>query len=362
MTDDAAVRIPCRELSDSLAFYVDDLGFVVRTIFPADAPRFAVIEGHGLRLRLEVTEDERSHDPGIELVFEGDVPAQRSAVAPEGTRLRWLARPGDEVPSSTLSPTFARADDGAWGVGRAGMRYRDLIPDRAGGAFIASHIQILEEGPVPDYVHFHRVHFQVIFCARGWVEVVYEDQGPPFVMVAGDCVLQPPEIRHRVLRASAGLEVVEVSCPAAHPTHGDPELTLPTAEVRAERRWSGQHFVRHVAADATWTARGAWEASVTGLSSAAGGAVGVTVFRARAGESAAAPLQLERRHELSLLFVLDGSVSLGTGERGDAPRELTIGDALSVPAGGVLECVAGAAGAHVLWIEGETPHPPDGAP
>ena len=38
----------------------------------------------------------------------------------------------------------------AWGVGRAGMRYRDLIPDRLGGAFIASHIRILEGGPVPD--------------------------------------------------------------------------------------------------------------------------------------------------------------------------------------------------------------------
>jgi len=31
-------------------------------------------------------------------------------------------------------------------------------------------------GPVPDYVHFHRVRFQCIFCYKGRVKVVYEGQ------------------------------------------------------------------------------------------------------------------------------------------------------------------------------------------
>ena len=66
--------------------------------------------------------------------------------------------------------------EGAFGVGRAGMLYRDLLPDRAGGAVIASHIRIPSGGPVPDYVHFHRVAFQLIFCLDGWVDVVYEGQ------------------------------------------------------------------------------------------------------------------------------------------------------------------------------------------
>ena len=91
------------------------------------------------------------------------------------------------------------------------MRYRDLVPDRQGGRFIASHIRIDAAGEVPDYVHYHRVHFQFLYCRRGRVRVVYEDQGPPFDFVAGDCILQPPGIRHRVLECSAGLEVVEVS-------------------------------------------------------------------------------------------------------------------------------------------------------
>src|SRR3546814_7577110 len=101
------------------------------------------------------------------------------------------------------------------------MHYRDLIPGRLGGRFIASHIRIPDGGEVADYVHYHRVRFQMIFCKTGWVRVVYEDQGPPFVLHAGDCVLQPPQIRHRVLEASAGLEVVELGCPAVHETCAD---------------------------------------------------------------------------------------------------------------------------------------------
>ncbi len=65
---------------------------------------------------------------------------------------------------------------------------------------------IADAGPVPDYVHF-----QMIYCYKGWVRVVYEDQGEPFVMNAGDCVLQPPEIRHRVLECSVDLGVVQIS-------------------------------------------------------------------------------------------------------------------------------------------------------
>ena len=101
------------------------------------------------------------------------------------------------------------------GQGRAGMLYRDLIPGRLGGRYIASHITIPEGGPVADWVHFHRIALQMIFVRRGWVRVVYEDQGEPFVMNAGDLVLQPPEIRHRVLESSPGLEVVEISAPGA---------------------------------------------------------------------------------------------------------------------------------------------------
>jgi mannose-6-phosphate isomerase-like protein (cupin superfamily) len=185
------------------------LGFRIETIMPADDPARAIVSGHGVRLQV---------GRGEPLVL------------------------GPEPP---LRPSFVvtRNDPEAWGVGRAGMQYRDLIPDRQGGRFIASHIRIPKGGPVPDYVHFHAIRFQMIYCYKGWVRLVYEDQGAPFVMNAGDCVLQPPRIRHRVLECSPGLEVIEIGSPAIHATHADHEMILPTAAVHTDRDFDGQRFV-----------------------------------------------------------------------------------------------------------------------
>ena len=139
-----------------------------------------------------------------------------------------------------------------WIEGRAGMKYRDLIPDRLNGRLIASHIRITQGGEIPDYVHYHKIDFQIIYCKAGWIRVVYEDQGPPFVIEPGDCVLQPPGIRHRVLESSAGAEVIELTSPAIHETWIEHELALPTRDVNPQRSFSGQRFVRHVANGAVW--------------------------------------------------------------------------------------------------------------
>ena len=77
------------------------------------------------------------------------------------------------------------ADQAPWVIGRAGMLYRDLVPSRLGGAMIASHIRIPDGGSVPDMVHFHKVGFQLIFCIKGWVDVLYEDQGAMRRLTAG---------------------------------------------------------------------------------------------------------------------------------------------------------------------------------
>ena len=92
----------------------------------------------------------------------------------------------------------------------------------------------------------------MIYCKRGRIKVVYEDQGPPFWLETGDCVLQPPEIRHRVLECTAGAEVIEVSMPAEHETWVEHKITLPTAELKPDRDFSGQRFMRSVAAEAYW--------------------------------------------------------------------------------------------------------------
>jgi quercetin dioxygenase-like cupin family protein len=212
---------------------------------------------------------------------------------------------------------------GAWVLGRAGMLYRDLVPDRRDGALIASHIRIPEGGPVPDWVHWHRVRFQTIYCYRGWVRVVYEDQGPAFVLEAGDCVLQPPGIRHRVLESSSGLEVVEVTSPSEHETLADEQLELPTAVQRPDREWSGQRFVRHRAALAQWAPYRlpGFIARDTGIAQATRGLASVKVVRPA---NAAAPALCRHDAALVLFFVLAGTATLLADGSHPLRREATI--------------------------------------
>ena len=251
----AQVLMTCETLEPSLSFFTQRLGFRIDAIFPADDPSTAMISGYGLQLRLV-----RGKGAGVSVLYLlCDDPLAAGAgettlTAPNGVTVKLVAAdPPMETPVTQQALVVTRAAEADyWIVGRAGLRYRDLIPERHGGAFIASHIRVLEGGPVPDYVHFHKIRFQAIFCRKGWVRVVYEDQGEPFEMHAGDCVLQPPMIRHRVLASSAGAEVVEIGAPAEHITMADHTLELPNPRLNRERDFGGQRFVRHIAARAPW--------------------------------------------------------------------------------------------------------------
>ena len=302
----AEAQLRCDDLAPALAFFVGELGFRIETIFPADAPQVASLSGHGLRLRLAPG----TGDPGtIRLAGE-----PRVLTAPNGTRVEFVD-PDPPIAVPPLEPEFLitrRSDGPQAGEGRAGMLYRDLIPSRLGGRFIASHIAIPEGGPVADWVHFHKIRFQMIFCRRGWVRVVYEGQGPPFLLQAGDCVLQPPRIRHRVLESSAGLEVVEIGCPALHETLADHGMALPTATLAPDRDFGGQRFLRHIAAATPWTTHGAtgFERRETGMAAATAGLADARVIRpASARGFEAAPPD----GELFFGFVLEGSVTLECG-------------------------------------------------
>jgi hypothetical protein len=97
--------------------------------------------------------------------------------------------------------------DTEWTVGRAGIEYRTLLqkpareqgrkrtvePSQSLGSdelcpnecialadaqasavdVIVSHIRLPFEGEVPDYVHYHKVDFQMIYCLKGRIKVVY---------------------------------------------------------------------------------------------------------------------------------------------------------------------------------------------
>lgn len=344
----AEIVLPCRDLDPALAFF-GELGFRIEAVFPADDPRVAVLVGHGVRLRLEPGDG-----PAGTLRLACDDPAavasgRTSLIAPNGTRVELVAvDPPLQVPplrsSLVITPLH---DDTEWKTGRAGMLYRDLIPGRQGGRFIASHIRIPEGGPVPDYVHYHRVRFQMIYCYRGWVRLVYEDQGPPFVMRAGDCVLQPPLIRHRVLECSPGLEVIEIGCPAEHETRADHDLTLPTDPVRPERDFSGQRFVRHQADSARWIPwrLPGFECRDTGIAAATAGLASARVVR-RVRSAAAA--SLSHGGELLFLFVLEGSLTLRCDPLVEQP--LGPGAAVVVPAHTPYELISPSADLELLEV------------
>lgn len=239
-----------------------------------------------------------------------DLDAAIASHEAEGYRLLTISPADDPRRADMDGPgaiRLVRRADAPPATGRAGMIYRDLIPDRLGGSVIASHITIPVGGPVPDYVHHHDITFQMIFCHAGWVRVVYEDQGPPFVMEAGDCVLQPPGIRHRVLASGDGLEVVEVGSPAEHDTHRDHELELPTPDLVADRDFGGQRFVRHVHSDTRWRAAPdeGWEVQEFGLAEATGGIADARLART-AGQGG--PLGLGP--EPTFVFVRRGAVTV----------------------------------------------------
>jgi quercetin dioxygenase-like cupin family protein len=276
-------------------------GYRVSQISPADDPSAAILKNGTKTLEL------RAEGSNIQMR-----PASEPPVMPSHG-------PNLEVTRLSDSPD--------WGDGRAGMAYRDMLPSRQGGRIIASHIRIAMQGPVDDYVHFHNICFQMIYVHKGWVRLVYEGQGEPFVMHSGDCVLQPPHIRHQVLESSAGLEVIEVGAPASHDTFGDLEMSLPTSGMDPDRDFSGQRFWVHKSATATWaqSVYQGLESTDFGLGTATAGTASVHIHRS---DSPVSGNETIIGGESQLLTVLDGHVELGIGPTTEILCE---GDCVLVP-------------------------------
>jgi quercetin dioxygenase-like cupin family protein len=284
-------EIVCEELSAAL----DDLrgdGFRLDVIYPADDPHTAVLSKGEESVRL----------------------TSRADALP----------PPEALPS--FEPEFVITRAGAAAAqGRAGMLYRDLIPTRLGGRYIASHISIPEGGPVGDWVHFHHIAFQMIYVRRGWVRVVYQDQGEPFIMSEGDFVLQPPEIRHRVLESSPGFEVVEIGAPAVHATFAEHVLELPNGRDDG-RIYGGQFFLHHKAAKTPWTPFGGGEAQESEMARATAGLAEVRTIRSEDGR----PIEFPAHDgELVFGFVLEGSATIDFHSTNEVKAE----DAFAIPPG-----------------------------
>ncbi len=327
----AEVRLPTTDLRGDLGFFSKMLGMRMDSIFPADNPTVAVFSGHGICIRLDQTMISAA---GVLRILTDDpdfAGGARGLTAPGGTIIEIAPQNPDLVMPETEHSFVVRrlADKAPWVIGRAGMHYRDLIPDRLGGSIIASHIRIPDGGPVPDTVHYHKVGFQLIFCYKGWVDVVYEDQGDPIRLTAGDCFIQPPEIRHRVLEASDGIEVVEIGVPAEHVTEIDHEMSLPNLRINKNREWQGQRFVHNVADHAKWgpSRLAGFTARDTTIAANTKAVAGVQVLRRGEGD----PEWSSHNADIHFTFVMSGTMTLeGAGQE---PHKLSAGDAFVIPPG-----------------------------
>ena len=137
----AQVVLPgSQPLSATINFFTQ-LGFKVRAIVPADDPAMAVLSGHGVTLRLDGNADV---PPGHLRLLTADDTARPPVTAPNGTVVEFApANPPLALPPLDDRFVLTRMEGGdeAFHEGRAGMRYRDLIPGRLGGRFIASDLR-----------------------------------------------------------------------------------------------------------------------------------------------------------------------------------------------------------------------------
>ena len=101
---------------------------------------------------------------------------------------------------------------------RGYFEYRDLGIKAATKGKVVAHVIRARPGKAPHGEwHRHDCKLQFVYVLKGWVEFEYEGVGK-VLMKAGSCFYQPPRIRHRELRHSKNLEMIEVVGPASFRT------------------------------------------------------------------------------------------------------------------------------------------------
>ena len=116
--------------------------------------------------------------------------------------------------------TVTHADGGTFeGAGlRPFFEYRHMgIPEATQGKYGAHVIRAVPGMESPAEWHSHDLDFQMVYITKGWVVFEYEGEGE-VILREGSCVLQPPGIRHREVRHSDDLELIEVVSPAEFAT------------------------------------------------------------------------------------------------------------------------------------------------
>jgi quercetin dioxygenase-like cupin family protein len=91
--------------------------------------------------------------------------------------------------------------------------YRDLgIAKATGGRVLAQLVKANEAPENGTGWHIHGADFHIVYMLKGWARFMYEDKET--LVAAGDCVHQPPGIRHFLFDYSPDMEYLEVVSPA----------------------------------------------------------------------------------------------------------------------------------------------------
>jgi quercetin dioxygenase-like cupin family protein len=105
---------------------------------------------------------------------------------------------------------------------RSYFEYRDLGIKRATRGEVVAHVIRARPRKAPHGEwHMHDCKVQFVYVLKGWVLFEYEGVGK-VRMKAGSCFYQPPNIRHRELRHSPNLEMIEVVSPGRFKTRASP--------------------------------------------------------------------------------------------------------------------------------------------
>jgi uncharacterized RmlC-like cupin family protein len=120
---------------------------------------------------------------------------------------------------------------------RRGLRgyfeYRDLGIRRATRGKVVAHVIRARPGKAPHGEwHVHDCDAQFVYVLKGWVEFEYEGVGK-VTMRAGSCFYQPPRIRHREIRHSKDIQMLEVVAPADFETLDAKPPAKPKRRARA---------------------------------------------------------------------------------------------------------------------------------
>jgi quercetin dioxygenase-like cupin family protein len=116
------------------------------------------------------------------------------------------------------------------------FEYRDLGISKASKGKVVAHVIRARPGKAPEGEwHRHDCKLQFVYVLKGWVLFEYEGVGR-VRMKAGSCFYQPPNIRHREIRHSKDVEMLEIVGPATFKTYS---LEKPAARRSPARRSRG---------------------------------------------------------------------------------------------------------------------------